>query len=84
MVAFSFACGRRGVAESNANVGNSDGESNQQNLTIELRPKKMDISRVTWQRQARGLTYRYRLDGDSYLYPDPARAFSLKPHGPLK
>jgi maltooligosyltrehalose trehalohydrolase len=66
-----------------ANVGNSDGESNQQNLTIELRSEENGYFSGHVAEASPGMTYRYRLDGDSYLYPDPASRFQPQgPHGP--
>jgi maltooligosyltrehalose trehalohydrolase len=64
-------------------VGHSDGESNQQNLTIELRPEENGYFSVHVGEASPGMVYRYRLDGDSYLYPDPASRFQPRgPHGP--
>jgi len=72
---------RRGRVE--AIVGNSHGESNQQSFTIELRPEENGYFSGHAAEASPGMTYRYRLDGDSYLYPDPASRFQPQgPHGP--
>jgi len=72
---------RRGRVE--AIVGNSHGESNQQSFTIELRPEENGYFSDHAAEASPGMTYRYRLDGDSYLYPDPASRFQPQgPHGP--
>ncbi|PYS08023.1 MAG: malto-oligosyltrehalose trehalohydrolase, partial [Acidobacteria bacterium] len=80
-VSFRVWAPRRSRVE--AIIGNSDDASNQKNLAIELRPEENGYFSGHVAEATAGMTYRYRLDGDSYPYPDPASRFQPQgPHGP--
>ncbi len=80
-VSFRVWAPRRSKVE--AIIGNSDNESNQKKLTIDLRPEENGYFSGYVAEATDGMTYRYRLDGDSYFCPDPASRFQPQgPHGP--
>jgi maltooligosyltrehalose trehalohydrolase len=64
-------------------LDNSENESNHKPLAVELRPKSDGYFSGHVPEASAGMAYRYRLDSDSYLYPDPASRFQPQgPHGP--